>query len=350
MYASLKMEDILTHLSERVVEILKTGGSLQHLIYLLEFLAAWAQRPAGLAPLAYQWCSVIADAAKELQADGGTNTRQARQRLRLQDPEIAERGFDNVGPGFDPFRQNSSPSGSPTNAVLSDYTHLLSIALEIGFTNDNDNDHGGAGGGRPHPRRRPHHHDAVRPQREDTEHSSGLRQVAISTIERVGLGESVDPGLGIAQVLNHLNIDEDDVADKSGWATLLVKVIRSPQGAEDLSSHCWHLLDRWMLTGNLTVSPAKGDLKVVESLKGAGKWEELGVWMVIMWSSPTESSIPDTELMERIEEATRELLLHQPSVLQRYENLSESGQLHRSCKVKLGRICEQAKQVPLTPP
>ena len=389
MCASLEL--ILEHLSNRVVKILEAGKSLKHLIYLFEFLAGWKKRPADLTLVAYWWCTVVADAAKGLEADGGTNTQQAR-RLRLQDltsgwvsdlSETAERGFNSVGSGFDLFRQGP-PSGSPTSAALGDYTHLLFIALEIGFRRVAPSP-----GKKNPPLDRIHHHDWILKNvfsSDDDEvvadalsmwilynhnislntfvdcftkrmerhipfsFSPRLRQVAISTIERVGLGEDVRDvgGSGMARALNHLIIDEGEVVNKSGWATLLVNVIRSPQGPEDLSSHCWDLLDRLMLTGNLTISPAaERDLEVMELLKEAEKWEELEVWMVIMWLSPVE---PDAKSIKRIEEVTRELLSQRPSVLQKYENLSKSGRLHRSCKVKLGRICEQVKQVLLTPP
>ena len=391
MYASLKLKDILTHLSGRVVKILEVGESLKHLIYLLEFLAAWAERPPDLTPVAYRWCSAIANAAEGLKPGEGTNTQLTRQRFRPQDltsgevsgqSKPAEKGFDNVGSGFDLFRGDVSPSGKPTDAALSDYTHLLSIALEIGFRRVAPSPDMKV----PHSNRIRHHDwifknafssdddeaiaDALSMRILDDQNisldsfvdyfaermngrvpSSRLREAAISTIERVGLGKRVG-GLRIAQVLNNLNINEGDVVNKSGWATLLVEVIRSLAEPGDLSSHCWHLLDRLMLTGNPTISPAKGDLDVMESLRGAGKWGELGVWMVIMWSSPTESSIPDAKSVKRIEEVTRELLSQRSSVLQRYENLSKRGRLHRLCKAQLEQVCEQArvKRLPLTPP
>ena len=376
-----------------MVEILKIGKSLQHLVYLLEFLAAWAERPKGLTPLAHRWCSVIADAAKGRTPGKGTNTQQRLRPLDLTSGEVsetAEKGFNNVGTGFDLFRQNSSPSGNrehPTNAALGDYTHLLSIALEIGFRR-----------APPSPGKKGPHLDCIRHynwifktafssnddeviadalsiwivgdcdilldsfvdyftecmdgRKPSSRPSKRLRQVAISTIERVGLGEDVGDvgGLRMAQVLNTLNINEGDVVNKSGWATLLVEVIRSLAEPGDLSSRCWYLLDRLMLTGNLPISPAaERDLKVMELLKEAGKWEELEVWMVIMWLSPAE---PDAKSMKCIEKVIDELPSQRSSILQRYENLYKSGRLHHSRKVKLEQICEQARanRLPSTPP
>jgi hypothetical protein len=67
VYASDSLQVIITHLSARVVNVIADGNGLQHLNLLLEFLAAWENRPVYLTPMAYQWCSVISESAGRLE-------------------------------------------------------------------------------------------------------------------------------------------------------------------------------------------------------------------------------------------------------------------------------------------
>ena len=70
------LETILSHLSTRVMNVIANGRCLQHLVYLLEFLAAWEERPTYLTPMAHQWCSAISEAGVVLVRQGQTGTNQ----------------------------------------------------------------------------------------------------------------------------------------------------------------------------------------------------------------------------------------------------------------------------------
>lgn len=178
MCTSDSLEAILSYLSTRVMDIILDGDFLEHLYYLLEFLAAWEKRPAHLAPIAYQWCSAISEAAGR---ESSTFQHFLRDkvalghklkirldnlcprpnvsyglchgcyglRLRLgRGPTLAEdykflsptikKEFSEVGPGCDLLRLGDAfrcPCGcsDPTPLAPLDYAQLLSLILEIGF-------------------------------------------------------------------------------------------------------------------------------------------------------------------------------------------------------------------------
>jgi hypothetical protein len=48
------------------MNVIASGNGLRHLDLLLEFLAAWENRPVYLTPMAYQWCSAISEVAGRL--------------------------------------------------------------------------------------------------------------------------------------------------------------------------------------------------------------------------------------------------------------------------------------------
>ena len=173
MYTSDSLETILSSLSVRVIEVISDGNSLQHLYYLLEFLAAWKERPLSTW-MAYQWCSAISEAAVKL---GGREIPIIEPRPPLDElpasappiyphqpppllprfalqfrlgqqglvfgagsdhiPVFVEDEFSKVGPGCDPVHSGDTsyrtPGGSLEGPTPIQYAHLLSITLEIGF-------------------------------------------------------------------------------------------------------------------------------------------------------------------------------------------------------------------------
>jgi len=154
--------------------------------------------------------------------------------------------------------------------------------------------------------------------------------------------------LDTVHLLNHLNVDGAKVVNKPHWVTLLVGLIRSDMGLGGLTPHNWHLLEELVLTGNLTISPDEADQKVMSSLKKAGEWEKLGVWMLVVWLLLAGDT--DAKSMEGVAEVTQELLSKQPLILPGYESLYKRGWLHNLYKVKLEQICQaQAEQLHLEP-
>jgi len=350
MYTSDSLETILSHLSLRVMKGIADRSCLHHLIYFLEFLAAWEKRPVYLTPMAYQWCSTISEAVGRHDPSETTTYPSYAQeyillyhsRLRPQDPVDfwfgdAEEEFSKVGLSHDPVRLDSTSyhsRGRPQHLTPSMYAHLLSITLEVGFRRDTPShdqsvlrlDHTS-------------HHKwvfdtafssdddeviadalsiwttgvgstppcscvcylAKRLER-DTPFSPRLWQTSIRTIEHIWRNELEVSGLDTIRWLNRLDVDVDNMVEKRTWEKLLVGVMRSPTGPESLSSHYWHLLDK-LVTSSHFLDLESRDVEVMRSLEEAEDWEKLGAWMVAMWSG-----LPISKSMEAIEEVTLKLL------------------------------------------
>ena len=393
MCASNSLGTILSHLSIRVTNGIADRSCLHHLIYLLEFLAAWEKRPTYLTAMAYQWCSTISEAAGRLDPSEISvnlpHTLQYILEYQLRPREVGtrmtERGFSEVGPGRDPVHLDATPHhsrGRPQHLTPPIYAHLLLIILKIGFRRDqsvyldctshhewvfetafsSDDDEVIA--------------DAVciwiacgpvklpdscarylaKRVEDDTLFSPRLRQANIRTIGRFWRNELNVSGSDTVRWLNRLNIDADDADDAMGeirWIWLLIEVIRSTAGLETLSSHYWHSLDKLFVVERYFLDLESRDAEVMRSLEKAEDWERLTVWMVIVWSS-----FPTSESMEGFEEVTLKLLLRRPSALPRFEDLCEAGTpayplpAFRALKRKLQRICNQvrAEQLPSESP
>ena len=156
------------------MDVIRSRNCAHNLYYLLEFLAAWEERPECLIHMAYEWCSAISEAAGRLEQREipiiqprllGDDLQREIQReiqqvpspkipprcgrlglkLRFQKqdspldflPWAIEQEFSEVGPGCDLVRLDDAsyqacraPLEDPTPL---DYAHLLSITLEIGF-------------------------------------------------------------------------------------------------------------------------------------------------------------------------------------------------------------------------
>jgi len=373
------------------------GSCLHDLNYLLEFLAAWEKRPAYLTPMAYQWCSVISEAAGRFDPSEITINMLSQlnyylrhgERPRPQDLatfslQLIEREFSKVGPGRDPANLDATPHdsrGRPHHLAPPMYVYLLFITLEIGFRHVTPSRHQSV-----LLLHHTSHHkwvletafssddddviaDALRVwtvgsdftplgscarylakrMGRDTPFSPRLRLASARAIERIWRNELKESGLETVCWLNRLNANADDVVEKGTWAELLVEVIRSSTGFESLSSHYWHLLDKLVVASRLFLRLTPRDTEVMRLFEEAEDWEKLGAWMVVVWSI-----LPLSESMEGMEDltlkdVTLKLLSRRLSVFPRFEDLCEAGTLAysyrrcRACKDKLQRICDQAR-------
>ena len=398
-YASDSLETILSHLSTRVMKIIADGICLEHLDFLLEFLAAWEKRPTSLIRMAYQWCSAISEAAgrlglgelpidpppmPRLQSFPDHLIRQIHLRLRLrlrpqdgaEEFEIAEESFSDVGPGCDPARVDNASDHThtcPQDLIPFYYARLLPAILEIGFRlagpghdglalDLNHTSHHGRVfelafsshndeviadavslwivGGDPAPPGSFAGHFAKRVDR-SRPFSPRLRQVIIHAIELINYNALEVLGLEPIRLLNHLNVDADDMVKEYVWVRLLAGVICLPAGLESLSPHYWCLLDKLSLGTNFYGTPGLRGAELMRSLEEAEDWEKLEVSMVVIWQSIP--SLTPTSLMEDVERVTLKLLSRRPSALLRFETLYERGSLYHSPKSELRRICDQAQ-------
>jgi len=356
-------------------------------------LAAWKQRPACLTPMAYQWCSVLS-------GHGWRDPTPAELYILHLRPRDPFETFENRSAGVGPHRAR----GDRGILGYNDYKDLLSTMFEIGFRLAR------LGHGQPAIRldHTSHHSrmfevafssnddeviaDAVRTwivnsdctpagllvgyfsERVESTRpfSPRLRQMVIRAICRTRSSELIMSALETVRLLDRIEPDVDDVEDERGWINLLVGVIRSPVGFNNLSHHYWRLLGELTLTMHAAVGPdrvdvrdhgghavAVRDMEVMRSLEEAEDLEKLEVWMGILWLLlwPTflgpglVSNVPTPEPMECIEQATLKLSLRQPSALQRFERLHSMYGHTKS----LRRICKRARaerlssELPLPP-
>jgi hypothetical protein len=366
------------------MNVIVNGSYRRDLNYLLEFLAAWEKRPECLIPIAYQWCSAIAEATGALDWNEltGTEGTLLRSRLKLQDPALGDRlpglrldeaMFSKVGHHWGSLRFNNishrargrpqDPYGLPPEP----YVDLLHTILEIGFrlvTPGHD---------KPFLNHTSHHtrvfeiafsssHDEVvadavsiwiagsrrsppgsciyylakRMQRV-TPFSPRLRRVSIHAIEYAWkYPELATPESETVHVLNYLHVDVADMVERGRWVRLLVGVICLPIGLESLSAHYWHLLGELALSTSAHLDH-RLLLEVMRMLENAEDWEKLEVWMAVLWSSTFP--IKRTFKMEEIEQVTLKLVSQRASALLRFEDLCR----RRSARSELRRICDQAR-------
>ena len=362
------LEPILSSLSTRVTDIITDGSCLEHLKYLLKFLAAWEKRPACLADMAYQWCSAISEVAG-----------RASTGVTLPDPTGSNLS-SNAGPDRYPSHSDDTPHHTPWNSqkpTHRDYADLLFMALkirfpsspgsydqpvshsshishweqifEVAFSSDDDETIANAvsvwivggfcalpGSLMPY---------FVRRAERAKQFSQRLRWMGVRAIERTSDRDFEVSGLEIVQLLNHLNIRMDDIVEEHAWARLLVSAIRSPVGLGTLSPHYWRLLDKLMLATWLLVNLEPRDMEVMTLLEEAEDWDKLEVWMVFVWGCLILcNGLISTE--NDVEWATLKLLLRRPSALPRFEILCKPegrpqypGLYHE----RLQRICIQVK-------
>ena len=376
------------------------GDHLHHLYFLLDFLSVWKERPECLTPMAYQWCSAIAKAVRIPEQreipTSETDSSQFQEEIffRLipinpQDPtpglfyDLVEEGFSEVGPGCDSVRLNlrlddissHSRGGLPEHMVL----RLLSTTMEIGFRLV-EPCRPWLYGRLDHTR---HHEwvfetifssygddviaDAVcvwladwddgpvgsfaryfskRVER-NTPFSQRLRHASISVILRVWRSELEVSGWETVRLLHRLNVDMGDIVsgEQLDWVQLLVEVVRFLAGFGNLSSHYWGLLDK-LISRRYRADFSLRDVEVMRLLEGAEDWENLEVWMLVLWGSPTPYDGPLSEtledrLTECIERSTLTLFARRPSALLKLEKLTD---IPWENKDALQRILDQARE------
>jgi len=373
-----------------MTNVILDGDYLQHIQYLLEFLAAWEKRPACLTPMAYQWCSAISEAAGRLEPSEPPDDkltwgqRRHRRQLRLRPQNLAaevlltrdvESGFSEAGPSCDPVRLDDTSHRArryPHTLTLDSYIHLLSITLDIGFRLAAPSHDQPA----LHSNHTSYHEwmfetafsshddeviaDAVsawimdrgrappgsfvryftgRVER-DTPFSPRLRRITLHAIECIHDSELKVSGLETVRLLNCLNVDVDEVEWDYGLVRLLIEVIRSPTGSENLSSHNWRLLDKLAAGVLFDRALVSRDVEVMRLFKAAEDWEKLEIWMGILWWFIPSDDERESESMRDIEQATLKLLSQRPSVLPRFKDLYD--RIRGSGRVALRRICDQA--------
>ena len=366
-----------------MVVVIAVGNHFKVLNYLMDFLAAWEERPISLTPMAYEWCSALSEVAGRL---GPERMHTGRQHWSFYLLCSFKDEFPQVVFDCDPSRLDNSPHirdhpEDPEKYL--DFLAPLKVAfrLDLSLISQANLVHTS-------------HHDRVletafssnddeviadaacvwvtRPPRPLSScaryftkcvggtrpFSPRLRQVVIHIIENSGIEP---PTEDIVHLLNRLNVgvgdlrlsdSVDDLRSDTLWEMLLVEAMRSPAGKK-ISSHYWHLLDElvsapdWVGLG-YTWIPVERHEEEMRSLEEAEDWEKLEIWMVIVWEVLSSLTEPPLESMEEIGKVTLKLILLRPSALQRFENLREKDYLKR-LRAKLEEVCGQARAGILPP-
>ena len=366
--ASGSLETILFHLSQRVMNVIADGNCLEPLDFLMEFLAAWEERPVSSTLMAYQWCSTISKAAGKLRLDGEELVQPFQMRTLKRDQHLSkliEESFSKVGPSC-----NLAGPSPPQDLSPDSYVTLLHTSLEIGFRR--------VAPGRNWPTLRlnhtPHNKWLFETAFSSTDDevladaaavwilsdcpppgscarylakrvemaksfSPRLRQVAAHVIESIWRSELEVSESETVGLLNRLDVDMEDMRGKLEWAELLVDVIRSPTGPEGLSPHYWRLLDKLVSTTDFRATFVPRDVEVMKSLGEVEDSKRLEIWTIVVWLSQS-FGIQVSKSMEDAEQETLKLFLQQPSVIPRFEALARRVMYH---DIKLGQLCDQAQ-------
>lgn len=189
-----------------------------------------------------------------------------------------------------------------------------------------------------------------------TPFSLRLRQMCIHAIERVWRTELRLSGLNTVKLLNHLEVEMGDmVNNEKTWMDLLIFTIRSTFEQQILSPHYWHVLDKLALGKWYFPKFSPHDIDVMNSLETAENWENLTVWMTVIWQldglEKTSNPLPwqlarlTTGLkqmpMKEVERVTSRLLSQQPPALLRFKSLYEQKLVQAGESLK--QICDQAE-------
>jgi len=368
-YSSDSLDNILSHLSARVMNVIVDGCDARHLRFLMEFLAAWEKRPTCLAPIAYKWCSTISGVA-------GLEPRNDllfQIQRRMMGHRNYSSAFSSTGPGLDLFRmgeRSQPPTGFHPGL-------LLFRILQVGFrlvtpgrdqpalrlnhtphhdlvfkrTLSSDDDEVIADGVCAWIADRDRmpagscvHHLATRVAR-DTPFSPRLRWMSMRLIERMWDNKLGVSELETVQLLNRLEVCMDDMDDKYKWIELLPDAICSQAGLKSLSIHYWHLLEQLLLTWSFPTTLLTRAVGLVGSLEEAEDREKLEIWMVLAWQFKGYrlGGTVNSEYLEHLKQATLKHLLRQPSALPRFEGLAESGKPPLDLCVALRRVCARAR-------
>jgi len=374
LYASDSLEVILSHLSTKLMDVIADGRCLGHLKFLLEFLAAWEKRPRYLTPMAYKWFCATSEAAARL----GPGEIPSTTWTLLG----TEYDFSEVGLGCDPVRLDNTPlraRSSRQDVILDDHTDLLRVSLKILFRAAGPGYHLPTFGLVVPPGYAPHSDqlfEAIFSHADDeviadavctwienyntappgsfvrylTKRlekgealSRRLQWASTTAIGCIGFEELKVSELETICLLNRLEVDMDDVV-VSRWKPLLTRAIRSTTGRECLSFRHWPLLGK-VLDSDVWVDPRSRDVEVMKLLEEAKDWEKLEIWMRAFWGMwwgvcPGFNE-PALDLQD-VEETSVKLLLHRPSAIPRFEDLSRWNYEPKD-KDMLRRICDRAR-------
>ena len=177
--------------------------------------------------------------------------------------------------------------------------------------------------------------------------SSRLRRLVIRSIGLIGYkgfeGEGVK---GLVELLNHLYVTVDEMDDLLKWGTLLLEILRTPEGVQDLSYWYWEsLVEISMplsrsLRRELVYSP-----QTTTFLSEAQEWSKLECWMGTVWMVWPPGARGTTE--EDLEYSMELLFRQRPRAIQQLEQWMERWRREYSWNnvpEAFQRLCREAHE------
>ena len=314
-FASDYLEPILDQLSEAVTSAAEGDQTQRGFIpHALRDLAKLEVRPACLTDFAYEWCSAIY---------GNRENFEDWETLLLA---CLETGFRHL----DPWRWFTDISLTHTEhhpgladvVFKSQKTEAIADLIHTWILDDNFSDleatlvdicTGRLVG----------LHNLV-------QFSPRLRRLVILFIERVSYEGF--RGVGVekfVELLDHLHVTVEDMDRKHSWTSLLLDVIRSPEGTQHLPHWCWELLVELAVSGPWLLDPEDVNcLEITKSLTEAQEWGKLECWIGSVGMLP---ELPDfVGVAEEDLESSMLLLFRQrPGAAQKIERWTK--QWSRQC-------------------
>ena len=179
--------------------------------------------------------------------------------------------------------------------------------------------------------------------------SPRLRQLVMRFVEIVGYKGF--EGVGVEELidlLDHLRVTVKEMDRTYRWSSLLLDVIRSPEGVQRLSHWYWELLVELAVSEPWLLEFGDADArKIAKSFIDAQEWGKLECWIGIEWMCSEWAGI----LEEALEHSTLLLLHQRPGAAQRLEQWMErwSNQFPRrrvpeSFQRVLTRECEAVQR------
>jgi len=174
--------------------------------------------------------------------------------------------------------------------------------------------------------------------------SPGLRQLLIHTVELIGYqGFKRVEVERFAGLLDDLHVCIEDMGNKIQWAKLLLDIIRSSRGIQNLPHFYWELMAKLAASERWWEEDTAYHPRIIISLENAREWDKLECWVGVVWMVWTSG--PKNEDLQRV---TLLLFRQQPNAIQKLKgwiHQRSNRQWYTEPKA-FQQICEQAEVVP----
>ena len=150
--------------------------------------------------------------------------------------------------------------------------------------------------------------------------SPRLRRLVLRFVELVGYKGFESTGLErFIELLDHLHPAVEEMDSEYRWSSLLLDVIRSPEGPRHLSNRYWELLMEFAASGSWLDFGDTDTLKIAKFLIDAEEWGKLECWIGTVWMSFDSAGVVEEDL----EYQTLLLLRQRPGAAQKLEQWME---------------------------